>query len=269
LRRWSEPPIIREMELTIVSCNIRFDNPADGVNSWQHRRSFLTEVLLKHSPDIIATQEGRFDQLKDFECLLEDYQIIDQHRSWIKERMYPTIFCKKNRFEILESEDLWLSETPEVAGSLSFESTFPRLMTMASLQPKNHEKKILLVNAHLDHIRTETRESQAKVLVNEIKRKRKGQQSLVVLGDFNDAPGSSVQRILTDDIHGLKDTWPLYNSVEESSHHGFKGHAPDGSRIDWIMIEGEAQPLDCKMDKSSKGSFWPSDHFPIVCRISL
>ena len=145
------------MDLTLLTCNIRFDNPADGANSWPHRRLFLRDILLSHSPDIIATQEGRFHQLQDLESLLPDYELVDDHRAWIGERMYPTFFVKKNRFEKMRSEDIWLSETPGVAGSRSFESAFPRLMTWMKIQPVNSQNDLWLVNTHLDHIKDETR----------------------------------------------------------------------------------------------------------------
>jgi hypothetical protein len=115
------------MNLCFISSNIRFDNPHDGTNAWSHRRINLTNTLLFHAPEVIATQEGRYDQLKDFEGLLQNYFIVDDHRSWIKERMYPTFFLKKKAFELIKSEDIWLSETPEIAGSKSFGSAFPRL----------------------------------------------------------------------------------------------------------------------------------------------
>src|SRR5690606_27334653 len=135
-----------------------------------HRRLLLAETLLKHNPDIISTQEGRHDQLKDFETLLQDFELVASHRSWIKERMYPSIYLRKGKFEILKSEDLWLSETPEIAGSRSFNSAFPRLMTWVKLQPVNSKKNLLIVNTHLDHLRGDTREAQARVLIKEVKR---------------------------------------------------------------------------------------------------
>ena len=257
------------MQLTLISSNIRFNNPADGPNDWDHRRSLLASTLLKHSPDIIATQEGRYDQLKDFESLMADYELIDQHRSWIKERMYPTLFLKKDKFEFLKSEDLWLSETPNVAGSKSFDSAFPRLMTWVSIQPKNSHKKLLLVNAHLDHIKRETREEQMKVLCHEVKRILPGHHALAIMGDFNDAPLSSVQEVMKKEFPDIQDAWAMFNTQEETSHHAFKGVMEDGARIDWIMLQGDLKIIDCRLDKTCDGVCWPSDHFPVVCQVNF
>lgn len=257
------------MILNLISSNIRFNNPADGANSWPLRRSLLTETLLAHSPDIIATQEGRYDQLKEFEKLLVDYEIVDQHRSWIKERMYPTLFVKKGVFEIIKSEDLWLSETPDVAGSISFDSTFPRLMTWMKIQPKNSKINFLVVNTHLDHVKKETRAEQIKVLASEIKRIKEPTSRLILMGDFNDSPQSETRQILLSEIPELVDAWKKFHNHEETSHHAFNGLCPDGSRIDWIMIQNNVVIENCEMDKSQSEGRYPSDHFPIICKIKV
>jgi endonuclease/exonuclease/phosphatase family metal-dependent hydrolase len=257
------------MKLCLISSNIRFDTPHDGANAWPHRRQNLSQLLLAHRPDIIATQEGRFDQLKDLESLLVDYEIVDQHRSWIKERMYPSFYVKKDSFEMLKSEDLWLSETPEVAGSRSFDSAFPRLMTWMKVQPKNSEVNFLVVNTHLDHIKEATRLGQVKVLASEIKRISDGNSRLVIMGDFNDAPESQVRQILNQEFPHLQDAWKLFNKTEESSHHAFNGECQNGSRIDWILVDQQATVESCIMEKKMTKGAYPSDHFPIVCKISF
>ena len=257
------------MELMLITCNIRFDNPADGDNDWSHRRLFLAQTLLSHSPDIIATQEGRFHQLKDLESLLPGYDMVDDHRSWIKERMYPTFFVLKSKFEQLKSEDLWLSETPEIAGSRSFDSAFPRLMTWSRLQPKGSDQQLLLVNTHLDHIKADTRIEQIKVLASEVKRFWNQDCPLILMGDYNDSPQSLVRTHLLLEFMGMQDAWALFNPTEETSHHAFSGEMLNGSRIDWIMVDKKVKVLTCKMDKSSRNGKFPTDHFPIVARISL
>ncbi len=257
------------MDACLISCNIRFDNPSDGQNSWPHRRGLLSGLLLGFSPDVIATQEGRFDQLKDFEALLPGFELVDQHRSWIRERMYPSFYIKKDSFEILKSEDLWLSETPEVAGSLSFESTFPRLMTWVRVQPKGLETNLLLINTHLDHVKHETRAHQTRVLAKEIKRFWTGDCPIVIMGDFNEAPTEEVRSILEQEFSGIQDAWRLFNFVEESSHHGFKGACPGGSRIDWILVDERTRVRSCEMVKASGDGRYPTDHYPIVCTIEL
>lgn len=256
------------MNLTLVTCNIRFDNPADGENSWSHRRLFLRDILLSHTPEIIATQEGRFHQLQDLHSLLIDYELVDQHRSWIGERMYPTFFVRRNRFELMKSEDIWLSETPDIAGSKSFGSAFPRLMTWMKLQPVNSEKDLWFVNTHLDHLQEETRLGQIGVLTNEVKKFWKKEDSLFIMGDFNDGPESEVRKHLEDQFQ-LEDTWKKFHLKEETSHHAFNGEEPNGNRIDWIMADKRVSVVSAQMDKTNRAGRYPTDHFPVVTKISL
>lgn len=253
------------MDLTLISCNIRFDNPADGLHDWAHRRLLLQETLLAHSPHIIATQEGRYDQLMDLESLLEGYELIDAHRSWIGGRMYPCIFVRKDFFEIGKSDDLWLSETPDIAESLSFDSMFPRLMTYANLQLKNSRMCFTVVNTHLDHVKQETRVAQATVLGEQIGKLIGPAHHLVLMGDFNDSPSSPVRKVLPL----LKDAWKLFHHHEETSHHAFKGEMQNGERIDWILIDDRIEVLECELDKTFKDGRYPSDHFPVVCKIRV
>lgn len=257
------------MDLCLISCNIRFDNLADGQNSWHHRRDFLSKTLLKHNPSVIATQEGRIHQLNQLKSSLENFELTDQHRSWIGERMYPTIFLKKDQFEFLGSGDLWLSETPDIAGSHSFESAFPRLMTWAKIQLKGNEQKLFIVNTHLDHVKVETRLKQAKVLTQAIKRIWDGQSPLIVMGDFNDSPDSNVREIILKEFPFLQDAWRIFNKIEETSHHAFKGETQNGARIDWILVDQKLTVTSCQMDKSDHNGAYPTDHYPIICHLKL
>jgi len=257
------------MALCLITCNIRFDNPADGHHAWPHRRDFLAQTLLKHNPDIIATQEGRYQQLKDFGSNLKNYELIDEHRSWISERMYPSFFIRKDRFEILKSEDIWLSETPNIAASRSFGSAFPRLMTWLKIRPKNSDKNILIVNTHLDHLKEETRIGQINVLIQEINKIWQSECPLVLMGDFNESPIGQVRQIINKEFPDLQDAWKSFNNIEETSHHAFKGKMDNGTRIDWILVDKNAKIQSCIMDKTNKEGLYPTDHYPIISKIKF
>ena len=257
------------MNICLTSSNIRFDNPEDGVNAWGQRKTILSQSLLANSPDIIATQEGRIDQLKELEKILRDYEIVDTHRSWMGSRMYPSFFIKKNFFEIISSMDLWLSDTPELAGSSSFGSAFPRLMTVLKVQLKNTSEKLFLINTHLDHKKSNTRIQQVQVLINQVQRVMGLNEHLVIMGDFNDSPQSQVRSLLMDAFPQLQDSWRKFNSKEESSHHPFSGHCEEGNRIDWILTDNKLHLNECFLDKSHCQGKYPSDHFPVVCKFKV
>lgn len=252
------------MFLKIITSNIRFDNPKDIPHDWQGRREILSAFINSISPDLLGTQEGLRPQIYDLHSLISPLKMADQHREWIVDRMYPTIFHSE-RLEYLNSGDIWLSETPQIAASKSFQSAFPRLCTWSKF--KINQKKLLYVNTHLDHLLTSTRVLQAKVLASEIS-KIHDCDYLVLTGDFNDSPTSDVHKILIDSL-SLSDPWIELGKEEKVSHHDFHTPAQDGARIDWILV---SKNIECKeielYDKSTNGLF-PSDHYPVWAKIDL
>jgi len=245
----------------VLTCNIRFDNPDDGANQWKFRKDFLTLKLNELNLDFIGTQEGREPQLREFESLLNDFKIEDNCREWISERMYPCLLYNSH-YQIRNSGDIWLSTTPQVAGSKDFDSAFPRLATWLRVD------KFLLVNLHLDHTKDSTRFSQIKVLCEEIKKIRKSLEPLVVMGDFNSDYQSEVHQYVCKEL-GLTDPWIELKKPEETSFHHFKGTIDNGARIDWILHSQDFTVREIKLLKENKGGVYLSDHYPVYCEIEL
>ena len=250
-------------QLKVVSSNIRFDNPKDGNHRWENRKDILKECIEEFSPDILSTQEGYRPQLESLNECLPNLSLISSHRDWIKERMYPSLFYNAKTLDVEASGDFWLSETPTVPGSKSFKSAFPRLCSWASLKMKSNQKRLFLANCHLDHILRETREGQVRVFVEEIEKIRTKKEALILTGDFNDDPKSSVRKVIENLCPGLYDPWNKLGGAEESSHHGFNGENPKGSRIDWIMVDEKLNATEIFFDKMQRDGIYPSDHFPL------
>ncbi len=249
--------------IKIMSSNIRFQNSKDANNDWPHRKKILVDIINKYDPDILCTQEGRRPQLLDLNSLLSQ-NIVDGHRAFISERMYPTIY-KTNLINKIASNDIWLSKTPYQAGSLNFNSSFPRLATF--LKFSHAGKEFFLVNTHLDHVLDETRNDQIQVLVKEIKKYIRNEY-LVFCGDFNSNPKSFVYSYLLNSFD-LYDPWYNFYFTEETTHHPFTGYNPSGSRIDWILLDKRLKADKFELVKDNQFGKYPSDHFPIFCEFSL
>ena len=257
------------MNLKLVSTNIRFENPQDGPNDWPNRKDSLAELINHFCPDIIGSQEGREAQLRDFEKILDGLNLVEQHRQWIDKRMYPCLYINHQRFQIIKSGDIWLSETPDIAGSCSFESSFPRLCTWGHLKDKNSAHELIVANVHLDHVLDHTRERQAEVMAYQLNKINEKKGPLLLMGDFNAAPDSEVRDILTNGPLRLYDPWEKLGHEEESSYHKFKGYLPEGKRIDWFLLSDHFEPHQILLDKSSKNEIYPSDHFPVKLEVEV
>lgn len=255
------------MSLKVTSANIRFQNPADGPHDWPFRRELMSEIINDFGPDILGTQEGLQPQLLNLASLLPNYTLVDGHRDWIDVRMYPCIFIKKERIEIIKSGDIWLSETPHIPASKSFDSAFPRLCSWMHAKDLKKNIEFTFVVTHLDHMQRKTRIEQAKVLAQEVK-KINGDLPLVILGDFNDAPSSMVQEEISKPL-GLKDHWSEQGIPEESSHHKFSGENETGTRIDWVLASQEFQCSEIYFEKKHSENIYPSDHFPLMATLEI
>src|SRR6185369_10947693 len=53
------------LEVSLMSFNIRFDNPRDGVNGWSSRRLMVADILQEQRSDFIGLQEALRSQLND------------------------------------------------------------------------------------------------------------------------------------------------------------------------------------------------------------
>lgn len=253
-------------QLKIITSNIRFANPSDGVHDWPMRLPLLSKFYQEMAPDILGTQEGRIDQLKELDELLPGLQLIDNHRQWIPERMYPCLFINPQTISVERSGDVWLSATPHIPGSLSFDSAFPRLCTWAEVTLIKDNLKLMIVNTHLDHILSSTRIKQTAVLIEEVK--KINDRPVLIMGDFNESPLTDIQADLRTAFK-LKDPWVESLLSEESSHHGFLGSgSPAGDRIDWILIPENFGCVKIALDKrTNENGIYPSDHYPLVATV--
>ncbi len=250
--------------MKIISSNIRFNNPADKENAWPHRKSFLTNLLLSYHPDIIGTQEGREPQIRELLSLLPGRLLVDGHRKWIEQRMYPCLFVSHNIL-VEKSADIWFSKTPHVPGTKLEDSAFPRMATFAIISID--KKQILVANMHLDHTADPVREDQIDIFIKEIKN-IEFDGPLIICGDFNSKVDGAVYKKLIDEL-SLVDPWKTLSLKEETSFHQFMGTLDTGHRIDWILHSEHFMCKEIKLLKDTENGLYPSDHFPVFCDIVL
>jgi endonuclease/exonuclease/phosphatase family metal-dependent hydrolase len=92
---------------------------------------------------------------------------------------------------------------------------------------------------------------------------------IVLMGDFNDAPESTVHQLLTGLGTGLQDTWQVLARGENAAsmtHHDFKG-IPEKTRLDWILVTRHFRVVDALIVRDNLSGRYPSDHFPYVAQL--
>src|SRR5690606_19766607 len=99
--------------IRVASYNIRMDTPKDSLNAWPHRKENVKALIQYHDFDIIGTQEGYIHQLKGI-LELPEYAYFGAGRDdGGQAGEHSAILYKKDRFEIIDSGNFWLSETPD------------------------------------------------------------------------------------------------------------------------------------------------------------
>lgn len=244
-----------------MTFNLRFENDRDGENAWSHRREQVCRVIERYAPALLGTQEGRWTQLLFLRDHLPDYVLHAPDRVIDNTCQYPTLYYRKDRFDLVEGDEFWLSKTPRIHRSKNWDSAFPRMLSYAGLTDRVTGGAIRVAVTHLDHIGVEARLKQVRMLAGWV---REQSAPTILMGDFNDQPQSVVHSVLLDPETGLVDTWEsLGRSEDEASftHHGFNG-IPAKTRMDWILVSSHFRVRDTGIVRDHERGRYPSDHFP-------
>jgi endonuclease/exonuclease/phosphatase family metal-dependent hydrolase len=276
----------------VMTFNIRYDNPGDGENGWVHRKAKVASVIRLHQADIAGLQEALKNQIDDLSARLPDYAWFGVGRQDGKELgEYTPIFYRRDRFELVEHRDFWLSETAENAGSKSWDAALPRIATWGKFKEKRSEQEFYLLNTHFDHLGVQARLESGKLLrlwteshVKEL--------PVIVIGDFNCLPASPPIQWLTcaRDTVGEATTNPPVEPVAVSCsecllcdamqrtkqpHHGptttwngFRQLIP-ARKIDHIFVTDRVEVLQHAILTDHWDGRWPSDHLPVVAEVEL
>jgi endonuclease/exonuclease/phosphatase family metal-dependent hydrolase len=73
--------------LKVTTYNIRYDNPADGVNQWSNRKTTLIDLIKTNDADILCIQEGLVNQITDLQIALPNYQYVGVGRRTAQRRI--------------------------------------------------------------------------------------------------------------------------------------------------------------------------------------
>jgi len=253
----------------VMSYNIRFDNPADGVNAWPNRIEKVAALIRKYNPDIIGVQEALHHQLHDLIRVLPDYSFIGVGRDDGKEAgEYSAILYKHGRFGLLSNHTHWLSETPEVPGSKSWDAAITRIVTTARFYDKALKREFGIFNTHFDHVGKEARAHSAQQLLNLVTDARTKNENLpiVLTGDFNCERNEAPYEVLTKN-ELLHDTRPANDQTGTFCE--FEVGSIECRAIDYIFHTKEWILRGYKVIEDHDGKYYPSDHLPVLAEFEL
>jgi len=268
---------IEEDSVKIITFNLRYGSANDGENSWEHRRKSVFEYFKSVQPCIMGTQEGQFFQLEDIKKNVPNLEYAGKPRSLNDPYSeYSAIFYDKTVFRMYNSDTFWLSDTPEIPGTPSWDSYHPRVCTFGVFEKLNNREllnRYIIYNCHLEYRSRYARKKSMEV-INQHIMDNFPTYEIILLGDFNiEERDEDVMKYINQT--GWEDCYKKINPASNmGTFHNFTGDLDrfgDKPRIDFVLVRNIQAliPNDSYVDTTKYGDHLTSDHYPLVCKLKL
>lgn len=254
--------------LKIMTYNIRLNVASDGENAWPNRKDYFMSQVQFYSPDIFGVQEATPSQVIDIASGMPKYSKFGIGREEGGTGEACTIYYKKDRFKLQESNTFWLSETPNVV-SRGWDAACNRVCTYGLFTDLKTKKTFYVFNLHLDHMGEVARVKGVQVVLEKIKAINTKKYPVFLMGDFNSEPNTpqiaEIKKVM-DDTRDVSKEKPFGPS---GTFNNFKHNEPVTLLIDYIFISKNSGLTVQKhaVLSDSKDLKYPSDHLPVLIEI--
>jgi endonuclease/exonuclease/phosphatase family metal-dependent hydrolase len=262
----------------VMSFNIRYGTASDGANSWRRRKRLVYRIIKRYRPDIIGLQEALRFQIDQIHDAAPGYGEVGVGRDNGDTRgEHAAILYRTDMFRADTSGTFWLSNTPDTPGSCHWGNRHARICTWVRLIHRETGRALYVYNTHLDHWSARSRRRGARLLARTIQRCR-GDDPVVVTGDFNAGENSRVVRYLTagDPAGPDNDRAPIRLIDTYRARHKDKPFAGTfnwfrgvrgGRKIDFILASANTDVAEAAIIRDHFDGRYPSDHFPVTARL--
>jgi len=247
--------------VTVISFNIRYNNPGDGDNIWDNRKASVINMAKMERPDFLCVQEAYFVQLDYLDKNLPEYKYIGVGRDDGRQGgEHMAILYRADRYEVLDHGDFWLSETPDIC-SRGWDAACHRIVTWGYFKDRKTGKTLYCFNTHLDHVGETARCESLKLIPMRIKSIATDKKAPVFLtGDFNSTTDNVIFKPLKKLMKEAREDAPVTD--HRGTFNGW-GNAPNNIVIDQIFYRNATPLLYQTLDSDQYGRWLISDHYPI------
>lgn len=254
--------------VNVLSFNIRYNNPDDGEHAWPNRKGMVASVVRFHAADLIGMQEVLRSQIDDLTVLLPNYSWYGVGRNDGKNTgEFSPIFYRRDRFQLLDSGEFWLSENPDQIASKSWDAALPRIATWVKFRDRKSDQEFIHLNTHFDHRGEVARTRSAELILDRLKT-LSDNLPVVVTGDFNVPPESEAYATMTSMLLDSKLESVSEPHGPEGTFGGFTVRVGDtGDRIDYVFVAEGIKVLRYGALSDQWDGRYPSDHLPVLAEI--
>lgn len=252
----------KESDVAVVSFNVAapWGSLLKGTSGNKRVKRFAA-YMNAVKPDSIGTQEMNSDWMGNLAELMPDYDsygVIRGGDDNEKKSEMNSVFWLKDKYECIDKNTFWLSETPEKESRFEGAGCH-RVCSYVVLQSKETDLKYIHMNTHLDNASDEARVFGANVLLSKIDelKAQYPDTPIVLSGDFNDYIGGEASGLLADKLN--------VQSADTNTYHDW-GKITEGEPIDFIFTTGWVGDYQILNDTSNG---LVSDHYGIYQTIKF
>ncbi|WP_316832268.1 endonuclease/exonuclease/phosphatase family protein [Pedobacter aquatilis] len=254
-----------ERPINVITYNIRYNNPGDGVNAWPNRKDNVKALVKFHDADILCVQEALAEQ---FDALSENtnFDFVGVGRDDGKRKgEFSAIFFDKTRFTKKDGGTFWLSETPDVP-SKGWDAVLPRICSWVKLYDKLNKKEFIVFNTHYDHVGVKARIESAKLIKQKIQ-KIAPKLPVIYTGDLNVTPETDAIATIKSFLQDAKEisVEPPYGPA--GTFNAFDFNSELKNRIDYVFVNKGFKVQKFAVLSDSKDKRYFSDHLPVFVRL--
>lgn len=251
----------------VMTLNIRYDNPNDGDNWWDLRKSEVVELLKSQKADFIGLQEALPSQTIYIAQHLDTYKYVGVNRDGTDTNSEGApIFYNSYKYKLLKTQTIWLSETPDTI-SRGWDAALNRIVVYGEFQDKENQETIHIFNAHYDHMGELARQKSSELLVNYIKEQNLSDEELVLIGDFNSQPSDAPIEILERSFLDSYKTQGVPIDGCVGTFNAFDTTIVATRRIDYIFTKNATVKSYRCLDSRRKNGLHVSDHFGLIVEL--
>ncbi|WP_316736305.1 endonuclease/exonuclease/phosphatase family protein [Pedobacter aquatilis] len=254
-----------EQALNVLTYNIRYNNPGDGVNAWPNRKENVKALVKFYDADILCVQEALADQFDDL-LANSNFDFVGVGRDDGKRKgEFSAVFFDKTRLTKKDGGTFWLSETPNVP-SKGWDAVLPRVCSWVRLFDKLNKKEFLVFNTHYDHVGVKARIESAKLIKQKIQ-EIAPKLPVIYTGDLNVTPETEAILTIKSFLQDAKEITQEPPYGPNGTFNGFDFNSELKNRIDYVFVNKGFKVQKFAILSDSKDKRYPSDHLPVFVRL--
>ena len=121
---------------------------------------------------------------------------------------YSPILYRPSIWNLDSFKTVWLSETPDKVGSVGWDASHPRIVTIGHFTHRAQNQKVVAMCTHFDNAGSKARSESAKLILKLVQKEQQGNYggaNVFVAGDLNSEPDGDAYKILAAKDSGLVD----------------------------------------------------------------